>query len=364
MLVRAGAVWGICTLLLANGGSLRAQATRTQTKAPEAYTVTANNSMAGAGAVTKTYRLGSKALVDQSNGADPKAPHTRTLYDLQSHRSFSWYWPSISGGCSAGTFSGDWGDPYTGASDLVSQGARQVGAETVHGMATKVFETPAGPSGKIKAWEDVRTGMIVRAQMIPPSGPPQTMIEVTSVSLVRPPASLFAPPASCASAVAAPPEAEANEIAALTGDDGQNFVKGTYGPGSKNTCTMVFRVVHASTMEPFTSGFQIAIDPNVATEKAPSYIIGMNPDGHATFSGGGLHEVTAQMQDGVLRIDNVPVQFDLQTEFGVGGAASANIYRHCFAPQTVLLYVVKNPDQVSDGGDWLWVKAGKYATAP
>jgi len=74
--------------------------------------------------------------------------------------------------------------------------------------------------------------------------------------------------------------------------------------------------------------------------------------------------VTAQMQDGVLRIDNVPVQFDLQTEFGVGGAASANIYRHCFAPQTVLLYVVKNPDQVSDGGDWLWVKAGKYATAP
>jgi len=37
------------------------------------------------------------------------------------------------------------------------------------------------------------------------------------------------------------------------------------------------------------------------------------------------------------------------------------IYRHCFAPQTVLLYVVKNPAKLSDGGDWLYVKSGKYA---
>jgi hypothetical protein len=360
MLVRVSAICGFCVVMLGNSATIGAQ-----TAAPSSYTITANNSMAGPGAVTKTYRLGSKALVDQSNGTNPKAPHTRTLYDLQSHRSFSWYWPESGGGCSAGTFSGDWGDPYTGDAELVSQGAQQVGTETLHGMATKILETPAGPSGKIRAWEDPKTGMIVKAQMIPPTGAAQTMVEVTGVSKIAPPTSVFNPPASCAVAVAAPAaSAEADEIGALTGGDAQNFVKGTYGPGSKNTCTMIFRVVHAVTMESITSGLQIAIDPSVATEKTPSYIIGMNRDGHATFSGGGLHEVTSQMQNGVLRLDNIPVQFDLETEFGAGGAASANIYRHCFSPQTVLLYVVKNPDQVSDGGDWLWVKAGKYASVP
>jgi hypothetical protein len=30
----------------------------------------------------------------------------------------------------------------------------------------------------------------------------------------------------------------------------------------------------------------------------------------------------------------------------------------------VLLYVVKAPDNPSEGGDWLWDKAGKYATVP
>jgi hypothetical protein len=30
----------------------------------------------------------------------------------------------------------------------------------------------------------------------------------------------------------------------------------------------------------------------------------------------------------------------------------------------VLLYVVKNPAKIHDRGDWLWVKSGKYATAP
>jgi hypothetical protein len=30
----------------------------------------------------------------------------------------------------------------------------------------------------------------------------------------------------------------------------------------------------------------------------------------------------------------------------------------------VLLYVVKNPTNISGGGDWLWVKSGKYPTVP
>jgi hypothetical protein len=90
--------------------------------------------------------------------------------------------------------------------------------------------------------------------------------------------------------------------------------------------------------------------------------MGVGADGHVRFSGGGLHEVTAQIRNGVLRIDNVPPQFDLETAFGNAGSSSSLIYRHCFAPETVLLYVVKNPAKISDGGDWLWVKSGKYAT--
>jgi hypothetical protein len=168
------------------------------------------------------------------------------------------------------------------------------------------------------------------------------MVEVTEVSLTPPPASAFAIPSDCAAA-ASPASMEAprspgevDEIAALTGGNGQHYLNGIYGPGSKNSCTMIFRIVHAGTMEPIISGFQVGADLAVETESAPSYNIQMSKDGHTIFSGGGLHEITSQTQNGVFRV----------------GA------------QTVLLYVVKDPGDISKGGDWLWVKAGKYAMAP
>jgi hypothetical protein len=42
-----------------------------------------------------------------------------------------------------------------------------------------------------------------------------------------------------------------------------------------------------------------------------------------------------------------------------GGSSDALIYRQCFGPQTTLVLVVKNPNQLSDGADWLWRKSGK-----
>jgi hypothetical protein len=45
---------------------------------------------------------------------------------------------------------------------------------------------------------------------------------------------------------------------------------------------------------------------------------------------------------------------------GDGAFGWALIHRQCFAPQTVLLYVV-NPDNPSEAG---WAKLGKYATVP
>lgn len=361
MYVRKMVLCGVSLGLMAACGPLVSQTSAL----PTDYTVTANNAMFGPATVTRTYRLGSKALVDNRSADDGGPIHMRTFYDLQKMESFTWDPVNSSSQCSRGTFSGDWGDPFTGAADLPKQGAKQVGTEMLHGWAAKVMELAAGPSGTMKVWVDSKSSMIVKAQVVPVSGPPKTMVEVTAVNMAPPPASVFVLPASCAAVAATPPPpTEADQIAALTGGSAQDFVRGIYGPGSKKPCAMVFRVVRAGTMEPIRSGFQVAVDLNVATEPTPSYIIGMSQDGHATFSGGGLHEVTAQMHDGVLRIDNVPAQFEMDLQFGSGGSASANVYRQCFAPQTALVYVVKNPGNIQEGGDWLWVKSGRYAVLP
>jgi hypothetical protein len=324
--------------------------------------------MFGTATITKTYRLGSKALVDNRTPSDvtgPTAIHMRTLYDLEKMVSLTWDPVNSSSPCGKGTFSGDWGDPFTGAADLSSQGARQVGAETIHGFPAKIFEAAAGPSGTMRVWVGAEHNMILKAQVIPTSGPPQTMVEVTNVSLTPPPAAIFAVPANCAAAAAAPlPPTEEEKIAALTGGNAHDFMKAIYGPGSKDSCTVVFRVVKAGSMEPIASGFQVAVDMNLANKAMPSYTIGLSREGHATFSGGGLHEVTSQIRNGVLRLDNVPDHFDLETAFGNGGSGSALIYKQCFAPQTVLLYVITNPDKLSDGAEFLWVKSGRYATTP
>jgi hypothetical protein len=322
--------------------------------------------MMGEGQVTKTYRLGSKALVDQFNATDPKAAHTRSLYDLATHKNLSWSWPDSSGGCGTGTFSGDWGDPFTGAADLTGPGAKQVGAETIHGFATRIMEGSAS-GATVKAWVDTKYGLLMKAQLSQAGSPLKTIMEVTDISLTQPPASVFAIPASCAAAAAAPPPpTEAERIATETGDSAANFVNAIYGPGSKNSCSVVLRVVRAKSMTPIVNRLQVAIDTAYNIDNPPHYVSGMGRDGSQTFSGGGIHEITNQIHNGTVRIDNPPAYFMLDVNLmkpGTG-ASEALIYRQCFAPATVLLFVVKNPDNPSEGGDFLWVKSGKYAAVP
>jgi hypothetical protein len=333
--------------------------------APTAYTVTVTNSIFGPGERLKIYRLGAKVLVDQvseASAADPKAAHIRGLFDLETHRNLSWSWPDSSAGCSSGTFSGDWGDPFGNVDALAGQATRQVGTETLHGYVARIMEA-SDQGNTIRAWVDSKTGLVLKAQLSQQGAAPRTILEVVTASFAPPPASVFAVPAVCAAAAAAPPPpTEEEQIAALTGGNPQDFVKAIYGPGSKDSCTVLFRVMKAGSMEPITSGFQVALDLNLATEPQPSYTIGLSREGHAIFSGGGLREVTSQMRNGVLRIDNPPGHFDLEIAFGNAGSSSALIYKQCFAPQTVLLYVIRNPDKLSDGGEFLWVKSGKYST--
>ena len=362
MFVRVIATRGTNLALLSSCGLFAAAQT---VPAPTAYTVTVTNSVFGSPQVMRISRLGSKALIDlvsQDKMADPKAPHTRSLYDLDKHRNLSWSWPDSSAGCSTGTFSGDWGDPFTGAEDVTGQGARQVGTETILGMPAKIMDATS-PAAHVKAWIDTKYGMILKAQMSQPGGELKNVIEVTNISLAPPPASIFVYPPSCAAtAEAPPPPTEAEQIATLTVGNPQDFVKAIYGPGSKNSCSALFRVVKAGTMEPITGGIQVAVDLKVTSEPTPSYVFGVGEAGHATFSGGAIHEIFSQTHNGVFRIDNAPSQFELVADFGSPGSSDSNVYLQCFAPQTVLLLVVKNPAKISDGAELLWVKSGKYAT--
>jgi len=285
----------------------------------------------------------------------------RTLYNLQTHQSLSWNLSDSSASCGHGSFSGDWGDPFAdSAGPPDDPNTKQVGTETLHGYEAKVFEAPT-PNGKLKVWLEPKLHLILKYQMIPAKGEPQTMLEVTELSLSAPPASIFAPPASCAAASSEPPIlSEEERIAAETGSNGRDFARAIVGPSSPNSCTVLLRVVRAGSMEPVVSGFQVALD--LTGQKPGGYNISVNLQGHATFSGGGVRDMTPQLHNGMLRIDNAPAQFDVETYFGNGGEGSALIYRQCAGPQTVLLYVVKNPDKLTDGAEWLWVKSGKYAT--
>jgi hypothetical protein len=329
---------------------------------PTAYSVTQINGMMGTPVTVQIYRDGSKAVVDNIHGAS----HTRTLFDLQAHTNYTWDAANPANGCSSGNFSGDWGDPFSTADvDALLQSATQPpGNETVNGFATKVMEAVDPKSKiKIKVWRETKSGLVVKADMTPPGGAASTIIETKQFSAAKPSAALFVLPEPCAKAgppVHVPTSAE--RFASETGGNGADFVDATTGPGSPNSCAMLFRVVRAGSMQPVTN-FQVALDLSEDLDHPAHYVFGASSAGHpATFSGGALKEYTSQLRNGVLRLENVPDHFDLELAFGAAGMSGGNMYRHCAGSQTVLLYVVKNPDKISDGGDWMWVQSGKFAT--
>jgi hypothetical protein len=271
--------------------------------------------------------------------------------------------------CSAGTFSGDWGDPYDSTAEITETIAKSnlkpTGTETLHGIPTAVYAI-ASQGMNVKAWLDQKDGLVIKAEYGAAGAPMTNMIDIRSVSLAPPPASLFVLPAACASVK--PPPTEAEVMADETGDSGDNFVNAAYGPGSKNSCSIVIRVVAAKTMAPITRRWQAAIDTsyNMDNPNPAHYEFGSAVDGTSTFAGGGLHELTSQIHNDMLRIVNPPAYFNLalnviQPGHGTGIGL---IYRQCFAPVTMLYYVLKDPSDPGSGGDYLYAKSGKYATVP
>ena len=301
--------------------------------------------MMGPTVTMQVSRDGDKAVVDQTSSGG----HTHTLYDLKAHQTWSWDPANASASCGRGTFSGDWGDPFAMSAemtkDMNSKRPKELGSETINGFTAKVYES-ADPAGALtaKVWLEPKYGLIVKLDMTQKGSPTRTIMETKQLNVARPAAALFALPASCAQSAAPPAPAASDGMA-----------DAIMPPASPNACSVQFKIVRAGSMTPVTSGFQVALDLNVNLEHAASYKIGAGANG-ATFSGGNLHEVTSQFRGGVLRIDNAPAQWDVEVYSGKAGSASALIYRQCFGAQPTLLLVLKNPEKISEGADWRWVK--------
>jgi len=356
-----------CLALLSAITLLQAQAP------PTAYTIT--QTVAGNDSQTLTmYRSGMKVVMESFTPAASGTPasHVFTFYDLSTGTSHTWNPAITPPSCSAGRFSGDWGDPFDTSKELsddIAKGdLKPAGDETINGIPTKLYAgTTQGAS--VKAWLDQKDDLVIKATVGTPGAPLMTLVNITKVNFAPPPASVMAMPAYCASVKPLPTAAEA--IAAETGDDAGNYVNAGYGPGSGNngsgsSCSIVIRVVAAKSMAPITRKWQAAIDTTYNVDHPSPYTFGVGEDGTSTFSGGSIHEITSQIHNDMLRIDNPPVYFNLalnvlQPHHGTGDTL---IYRQCFAPVTMLYYILKDPSDPGQGGDYLYAKTGKYAAVP
>jgi len=336
---------------------------------PTAYTIT--QPIVGSDGGTATiYRSGSQVAMEyiHPNVPDGTPGHrTLSLYDLNAGVSHTWDPAIAPPSCSVRKFSGDWGDPFGMTAELTAGIAKgdfkPSGVETVAGVSTKVYVNTS-PQETVKVWFDAKDSLVMRAQAAAANAAPLTMVDITKASFAAPPASIFAMPAYCAGVK--PPPTPAELIADETGDSGDNFVNGLYGPGSNNSCSIVIRVVAAKTMAPVTRPWQFAIDTTFNQDNPPHYEFGVGNDGTSTFSGGQIHEITSQIHNDMLRIDNPPAYFykAMNVIQPNRGTEAGMIYRQCFAPVTMLYYVMKDPTDIGKGADWLYAKAGKYAVVP
>lgn len=339
-----------------------------QAPSPISYTVIQAGSIPGA--QTIIYRSGSKALIVNSmpaQGATP-ASNTYSLYDFAAGKNWTWNPDVKEVGCSIGSFSGDWGDPFGDTAEILSDISKgqykSAGTATMNGFATETY-TGSESGANIKIWLDRKDGLIIRAEASMLGGQPMVTTNITKVSLAPPPMSLMNLPPICAGVKAPPTPTEL--MADETGDDGANYVNGGTGPGSKNSCSVVLRTVEARTMKSIAH-IQVAIDTqyNQDDPTPPHYVFGVGNDGTSTYAGGHVREITSAVHNGAVSLGTPPPYFML----GVNlirpghGADLGLVYRQCFAPKQVLLYVVKDYGQSDESGDYLWVKSGKNAAPP
>jgi hypothetical protein len=206
---------------------------------------------------------------------------------------------------------------------LAKQNAKSMGTETVNGFATNVYEVAAGAQ-TMRAWVDTKYCFVVKMQ-----SHGATLLEVKSLSVDPPAASLFALPATCGAAGGPAAPTEADRIAAETGGSAANYANAIMPPGQNSGAPFAatFKVVHAGTMAPIVAGFQVGLD--LDQNSTGGYHIGMSASGTAQFSGGAIKEVTTELRSGALLIAGAPKHFRrsrmARTGFGPRRASSQRL---------------------------------------
>jgi hypothetical protein len=259
----------------------------------------------------------------------------------------SWDVADSSGGCGNGTFSGDWGDPFASLIDLST--AKLTGTETINGFAAKVY-TAIADGANAKIWVDAKTGLTLRIDL-GPEGQMKTISEVKRFAGGAPPASVFVPPAVCTAPAGPPPSPRELDIAAETNSKVGDFIDAvmTEDAGPVATCSVVVRVMQAGTMTPITSGFKLSAN---VIDEAKLARGDTSPGANIPVSMGA---------NGVARIANPSARFNMMEDFGVAGGGGGMVRRWCAGPVSTLLLVVKDPQALGKGADWVWDKNGKYA---
>jgi hypothetical protein len=177
-----------------------------QSSAPQAYSYTIDPATFALTTTLKVARDGPKEAVDQIEPAGPsraKEFHNHILYDFAAHKIYTKAISDPSVPCTVM----DYTSPSAPAEfDLFAFSAesgkefkehgKQVGKETVNGIPAKVMELSADQV-KERAWIADPGGYLVKVVMTPSGGATTTVMEVKQLSLDKPPASAFQPPAGC-----------------------------------------------------------------------------------------------------------------------------------------------------------------------
>lgn len=317
--------------------------------APKAYRAVYTDARFGPALAVTVQRKGQRVAVERGL---PGGVRTRTLYDLDSGTRVSWALPNPAGSCVRAAFAGDWGDPFA---STVFNGidTHFAGNAVLRGVNTNIMEGPAASGGTARAWFDANTNLLLRAEETEPGRAAATIVELVSLDRAAPPDAAFAAPAACATA------ATADELRTrLLAGRAAEFTPASAMPEKTDAdgCTVLVRVVLAGSLTPLTRGFQAAVDLTLDAAHLPAYDIEVTPEGHATFAGGQLREVTGEFHNGTLRLEHAPAEFEIDAEFGAAGSAHALVRRQCFAPETTLLLVVRNPAHPDDGAAWVWAR--------
>lgn len=188
----------VFSILAATAAVALSSLAQTPPPEPTAYTVTTRISVTSP-TIRKTYRLGSKVLVDVRDES-ASAPGSRTLYNLQTMESLTWNPTDPSVPCARAAFSPQaWQDPFEGGADLAMKDVKQTGTETIHGVATVILESDKKPGFRL--WVDPKTGLMWKSEFTAKTlGKTMTYFEVTDVSLMPPPVSNFDIPSNCSAA--------------------------------------------------------------------------------------------------------------------------------------------------------------------